>query len=29
MAPGFIDIHTHAARGIFQIPTADNYVGRA
>ena len=26
MAPGFIDIHTHAARGIFQIPTADNYV---
>jgi len=26
VAPGFIDIHTHAARGIFQIPTADNYV---
>ena len=26
LAPGFIDIHTHAARGIFQIPTADNYV---
>jgi dihydroorotase/N-acyl-D-amino-acid deacylase len=26
VSPGFIDIHTHAARGIFQIPTADNYV---
>jgi dihydroorotase/N-acyl-D-amino-acid deacylase len=26
VAPGFIDIHTHASRGIFQIPTADNYV---
>jgi dihydroorotase/N-acyl-D-amino-acid deacylase len=26
VAPGFIDIHTHAARGIFQTPTADNYV---
>jgi len=26
MAPGFIDIHTHARRGIFQVPTADNYV---
>jgi dihydroorotase/N-acyl-D-amino-acid deacylase len=26
LAPGFIDIHTHASRGIFQIPTADNYV---
>ena len=25
-APGFIDIHTHASRGIFQVPTADNYV---
>jgi dihydroorotase/N-acyl-D-amino-acid deacylase len=25
-APGFIDIHTHARRGIFQVPTADNYV---
>lgn len=26
IAPGFIDIHTHARRGIFEIPTADNYV---
>jgi len=26
VAPGFIDIHTHARRGIFEIPTADNYV---
>jgi len=26
LAPGFIDIHTHARRGIFEIPTADNYV---
>jgi N-acyl-D-amino-acid deacylase len=25
-APGFIDIHTHARRGIFDVPTADNYV---
>jgi N-acyl-D-amino-acid deacylase len=25
VAPGFIDIHTHARRGIFQVPTADNY----
>jgi dihydroorotase/N-acyl-D-amino-acid deacylase len=24
-APGFIDIHTHARRGIFEVPTADNY----
>jgi N-acyl-D-amino-acid deacylase len=24
-APGFIDIHTHARRGIFDVPTADNY----
>src|SRR4029077_6455366 len=24
--PGFIDIHTHGSRGIFQVPTADNYV---
>ena len=22
---GFIDIHTHARRGIFELPTADNY----
>ena len=26
VAPGFIDLHTHAARGIFHVPTADNYV---
>ncbi|HET7217131.1 MAG TPA: D-aminoacylase [Vicinamibacterales bacterium] len=26
VAPGFIDIHTHARRGIFAVPTADNYV---
>jgi dihydroorotase/N-acyl-D-amino-acid deacylase len=26
VAPGFIDLHTHAARGLFQVPTADNYV---
>jgi len=26
IAPGFIDIHTHSRRGIFQVPTADNYV---
>jgi dihydroorotase/N-acyl-D-amino-acid deacylase len=25
IAPGFIDIHTHARRGIFEVPTADNY----
>ena len=25
VAPGFIDIHTHARRGILQVPTADNY----
>jgi N-acyl-D-amino-acid deacylase len=26
VTPGFIDIHTHARRGIFDVPTADNYV---
>jgi dihydroorotase/N-acyl-D-amino-acid deacylase len=26
IAPGFIDIHTHARRGILNVPTADNYV---
>jgi dihydroorotase/N-acyl-D-amino-acid deacylase len=26
VAPGFIDIHTHARRAIFEVPTADNYV---
>ncbi len=25
ISPGFIDIHTHARRGIFAVPTADNY----
>ncbi len=25
VAPGFIDIHTHARRGIFEVPTAPNY----
>jgi len=25
LAPGFIDIHTHARRGILVVPTADNY----
>jgi dihydroorotase/N-acyl-D-amino-acid deacylase len=25
VAPGFIDIHTHARRGIFEVPTAANY----
>jgi dihydroorotase/N-acyl-D-amino-acid deacylase len=26
IAPGFIDIHTHARRGLNQTPTAENYV---
>jgi N-acyl-D-amino-acid deacylase len=26
LAPGFIDLHTHARRGILTVPTADNYV---
>ena len=26
VAPGLIDIHTHARRGIFEVPTADNYL---
>jgi N-acyl-D-amino-acid deacylase len=26
VAPGFIDIHTHARRAIFEVPTADNYI---
>jgi N-acyl-D-amino-acid deacylase len=25
VSPGFIDPHTHARRGIFQVPTAENY----
>jgi dihydroorotase/N-acyl-D-amino-acid deacylase len=26
VAPGFIDLHTHARRGIMDVPTAENYV---
>lgn len=26
LAPGFIDLHTHARRNIVNVPTADNYV---
>ncbi|MGE5571169.1 MAG: N-acyl-D-amino-acid deacylase family protein [Rhodospirillales bacterium] len=26
VAPGFIDIHTHARHGIFDVPTAENYI---
>ena len=26
VAPGFIDPHTHAVRGIFEVPTGDNYL---
>jgi len=26
VSPGFIDLHTHARRNIFQVPTAENYV---
>ncbi|MBP1605539.1 MAG: dihydroorotase, partial [Acidobacteria bacterium] len=26
VSPGFIDLHTHARRGLFEVPTADNYV---
>ncbi|MCS7316146.1 MAG: amidohydrolase family protein, partial [Bryobacterales bacterium] len=26
VAPGFIDIHTHARRGIFESPAAENYI---
>lgn len=26
VAPGFIDIHSHAREGIFDVPTAENYV---
>ena len=25
-APGFIDMHTHSRRGIFEVPTAENYI---
>jgi dihydroorotase/N-acyl-D-amino-acid deacylase len=26
IAPGFIDLHSHGGSGIFQVPTADNYI---
>jgi N-acyl-D-amino-acid deacylase len=26
VSPGFIDLHTHSRRGIFQVPTAENYL---
>jgi len=26
VSPGFIDLHTHARRGLFEVPTAENYV---
>ena len=26
IAPGFVDVHSHAAGGIFEVPTADNYI---
>ena len=26
VAPGFIDIHSHGRRGIFEVPAAENYV---
>jgi dihydroorotase/N-acyl-D-amino-acid deacylase len=26
IAPGFIDIHSHARRGIFEVPSAENYL---
>lgn len=26
IAPGFIDIHSHGRRGIFEVPTAENYL---
>lgn len=26
VAPGFVDIHTHARHGIFAVPTAENYI---
>jgi dihydroorotase/N-acyl-D-amino-acid deacylase len=26
IAPGFIDLHSHGGSGIFQVPSADNYI---
>jgi len=26
IAPGFIDVHSHGGGGIFEVPTADNYI---
>lgn len=26
VAPGFIDVHTHAVRGIFEVPTAEAFI---
>jgi dihydroorotase/N-acyl-D-amino-acid deacylase len=26
VAPGFIDVHSHGAENIFEVPTADNYI---
>src|SRR5438105_2163988 len=26
IAPGFIDIHSHAREGIFEVPAAENYI---
>jgi N-acyl-D-amino-acid deacylase len=26
VAPGFIDIHSHGRRGIYSVPTAENYL---
>ncbi len=26
ISPGFVDLHTHAIRGIYEVPTADNYI---
>lgn len=26
IAPGFVDVHSHGGGGIFEVPTADNYI---
>src|SRR5580698_4693876 len=26
VSPGFIDVHSHGRRGIFEVPTAENYL---